>query len=272
MKKAYILGSRPGSMNIGDATAETLRMMGWETYEDDGSNGDGARPRGGNIPNRETAEQFGYSQGPEGHYQLYSAPSVLRFERTDPDALIITLGKTYKGHFADIRDHEVANLIRANLVLPLEAARRYVDAVQRVRNNPTVDPNTDPQRKRHIVFVGSYAYTHPFTNGTLYCAAKAGLNMAARTLGWELTDYDFRVHIVHPYHVQGTPMWREVETGVMESKGMSWEEADAYNRKDLKMPDLLTAEEVGQVIANLLTIKAMEWTSGTPIELFGGSR
>jgi NAD(P)-dependent dehydrogenase (short-subunit alcohol dehydrogenase family) len=266
-KKALILGARLGSGNIGDMVGSTLHVMGWDTVLNDCSNGDGARPRGGNIPTREIAEQHGYEQGPKGHYMKYDAPSVQYFAKHNPDALIITLGKTYKGHFADIRDYEIANLIKANLILPLECARRYVDAVGVWRRD-----NPDALDTRHIVFVGSYAYTHPFTNGTLYCAAKAGLNMAARTLGWELTDYDFRVHIVHPYHVQGTPMWKEVERGVMESKNMSYEEADAYNRKDLKMPDLLTAEEVANVIATLLTVKSMEWTAGTPIELFGGSR
>jgi NAD(P)-dependent dehydrogenase (short-subunit alcohol dehydrogenase family) len=78
--------------------------------------------------------------------------------------------------------------------------------------------------------------------------------------------------VVHPYHVNGTPMWAQVEQDVMRTKNMTWEEADAYNRKDLKMPDLLTPEEVAEVITTLVTVPAMGWMSGQPVNLYGGSR
>lgn len=258
---AYVCGAVEGSGNIGDAIAHEMFTNGWRVIGDDCAIGDGSRPPGGNLPDDETAERFGYNITDKGRYQRFEAPSVQAFEQADPDALIITLGKTYKGHFAEIHDWEIANLIRANLTLPLEAARRYVQATEETRRGGG-----------KIIFLGSYAHNHPFTNGTLYCAAKAGLHMAARTLAWELTDRGYRVHIVHPYHVQGTPMWAEVERGVMESKGMSWEEADTYNRKDLKMPDLLTADEVAGVVRLLLCEPEMGWLSGTAVELFGGSR
>jgi NAD(P)-dependent dehydrogenase (short-subunit alcohol dehydrogenase family) len=261
--RAAVLGASRDSGNIGEAVAARFGLAGWKVIADDCCVDEG-RPRGSGTTDSETLEKHGYKggDGPD-RYARYDAPSFDDFERWDADALIVTLGKTYKGHFADISPWTVRNLLTANLVLPLECVKRYVDAesfAQRGVNCP-----------RHIVLVGSYAHNHPFTNGTLYCAAKAGLDMAARTLGWELTDRGYRVHVVHPYHVQGTPMWAEVEKGVMASKGMTWEEADAYNRKDLKMPDLLTPGEVAEVIFQVVNNKALNWVTG-PIELYGGSR
>lgn len=268
--KAIVLGAREGVLNIGTAIGETLEMLGWETYRDDCAVGDGSRPPGGNLPNDEVAREHGYNVTDKGRYQRFEVPPSQTFERENADALVVSLGATYKGDWAEIPEWEISRIINANLVLPLKAARRYVAAAEQARAAaPLLD---GPRRPRHIVFIGSYAHRHPFTNGTLYCAAKAGIDMAARTLGWELTARGYRIHVVHPFHVQGTPMWAEVEQGVMESKGMTYEEADAYNRKDLLMPDLLTPEEVANVVGWLLNNPAAQWTSGTAIELFGGSR
>lgn len=263
----YVAGAAENSNNIGDNVVSWFYERGWNAIGDDCAVGDGSRPPGGNMPNDDVAEEHGYNRTDKGRYQRFAAPSVQDFAQAEPSALVITLGKTSKDHFTEAKDHDIENMIRANLTLPLEAARRFVQAstpgpgyAQDVSSSPL-----------HIVFVGSYAHDHPFTNGTLYCAAKAALNMAARTLGWELTDYGFRVHVVNPYHVNGTPMWAQVEQDVMRSKGMTWEEADTYNRKDLKMPDLLTPQEVADVIGTVITTPSMGWVTG-PINLYGGSR
>jgi NAD(P)-dependent dehydrogenase (short-subunit alcohol dehydrogenase family) len=273
----YVCGARQGSNNIGEAVVEAFAARGWDAIGDDCAVGDGSRPPGGNLPDDETAEKFGYTVTDKGRYQRFTAPSVDSFFMTAPNALVVTLGKTYKGHFAEIWEWDIANVIKANLILPLECVWRFVHATQTIDNDRQVRArltgNVESyQEIRNIVLVGSYAHDHPFTNGTLYCAAKAGLDMAARTLGWELTDRGYRVHVVHPYHVNGTPMWAQVEQDVMRTKNMTWEEADAYNRKDLKMPDLLTPEEVAEVITTLVTVPAMGWMSGQPVNLYGGSR
>jgi NAD(P)-dependent dehydrogenase (short-subunit alcohol dehydrogenase family) len=192
LQSAYVLGARRDSGNIGEAIAWFLYRSGWAVFGDDGAVGDGSRPPGGNIPTDEVARQYGYTITDKGRYQRFEAPSVLDFERADADALIVTLGKTAKTHFAEINDWEISQMIRANLVMPLEAARRFVQASEGSKGS---DPD-DLWPLRHIVFIGSYAHEHPFTNGTLYCAAKAGLAMAARTLGWELTDRGYRVQTV----------------------------------------------------------------------------
>lgn len=267
MNTAIILGAKDGSGNIGDEIALELVRHNWQTVTTDCSMSNGKRPPGGNLPNDEVAREFGYTITEEGRYQWFDAPAVATFERVDADACVITLGSTYKDAFWEAKDYDLRRVLRACLELPLIAARRFVQAHEQLRSYGDASGGL-----RHIVFVGSYAHDHPFTNGTAYCAAKAGLDMAARTLGWELTDRGYRVHIVHPWHVKGTPMWRDVERGVMESKGWTKEQADAYADRDLKMPEGLTPAEVAQVVRVLLTEPAMGWLSGSGVELRGGTR
>lgn len=269
--KAYILGAVEGSGNIGDAISEELREYGWRIEATDCAIGDGSRPPGGNIPNDEVGRDLGYSPTEKGPYRRFDAPAVQDFAKVDADALIITLGSTYKDHFTEVKERDLLRVLRACLELPLIAARRYVQACESAREKAAYHVD-GLSRSRHIIFTGSYAHDHPFTNGTAYCAAKAGIDMAARTLGWELTDHGYRVHVVHPWHVKGTPMWQEVEKGVMESKGWTKEEADAYADRDLKMPRGLRANDVAQIVRILLEEPAMEWLSGGGLELRGGTR
>lgn len=267
--RAYVLGAREGTGNIGEAIADKLYAeAGWDVLMDDGAVGDGSRPPGGNLPTDEVAREHGYTVTDKGRYQRFEAPAVSTFKRFDPDALIITLGKTAKTHFSEISDADVGQMIKANLILPLEAARRFVQATQR-RVGVGLKAS---DRTRWIIFTGSYAHDHPFMNGTLYCAAKAGLNMAARTLAWELTDRGYRVACVNPHHVPGTPMWQEVERGVMESKGWTKEQADEYAHRELKMPNHLHPMNIGGVVAALLTNPDLEWLAGAGLNLYGGTR
>lgn len=272
---AYVLGSRRGSGNIGDRVAQRLARAGFLVRGDDGAvsnhpEGKATRSPGQNIT-PETAERYGYAPTGEGGYVMYSAPSVQAFRNTMPNVLVITLGRTNKTAFHELGPFTVDQMIKANLILPLEAAQRFVRATasETAVNRRSA---TDESPIRHIIFVGSYAHEHPFTNGTLYCAAKAAINMAARTMAWELTDKGYRVHVVNPYHVEDTPMWETVQQDVMRTKGMTREEADAYGRKDLKMPRPLAAEDVARVIESLVVRPGLDWMVGQPINLYGGTR
>jgi NAD(P)-dependent dehydrogenase (short-subunit alcohol dehydrogenase family) len=231
---AYVAGAREDSGNIGDAVVGWLARRGWHVVGDD-------------CEDRNA--EFGYSP-------------PLRSKLCQFDTLVVTLGKATKDDF-ESNQVDVEEMIRANLTLPLEVAQAFVRATfDRARAGGMFN----------IVFVGSYAHDHPFSAGTLYCAAKAGLNMAARTLGWELTGKGYRVHIVNPWHVEGTPMWESVQDGVMESKGMTREEADAYAFKDMKMDTKLSPATVADVIGNLLVNESFDWMSGGAINLYGGVR
>jgi NAD(P)-dependent dehydrogenase (short-subunit alcohol dehydrogenase family) len=185
----------------------------------------------------------------------YILPLGLNY--ADAEALIVTLGRTSMEAFPTAPPREIEDVIRGCLTLPLLAARHYLEARE--------------GKGGKIVLVGSYAHSHPFSTGTAYCAAKAGLNMAARTLAWETSDLGFRTFIVHPYHVVGTPMWDTVQDGVMHNKSYTREEADNYAEKDLKMP-FMSPREIADVIGMLLTERSLEWLSGSNVELFGGTR
>lgn len=263
----YVLGARQGSRNIGEAIANRMFAEGWNVIGDDCADGDGSRPRGGNLPNDEVAREFGYNITPKGRYQRFEAPAVQTFQQANPDALVVSVGRTSKDHFTEIPDWDIRHLIQANLILPLEAARRFVQAAE-------IGPHLTPQhmRIRHIIFIGSYGYEHPFTAGTSYCAAKAGLDMAARTMGWELTDRGYRVHIIHPWHVEDSPMWDTTQELVGEARGWTREEADAYAFREEKMPRRLSTRDIAEVAHALLTVPAFEWMSGQSVKLYGGVR
>jgi NAD(P)-dependent dehydrogenase (short-subunit alcohol dehydrogenase family) len=177
------------------------------------------------------------------------------------EALVVTLGATEVKPFWEIQDTEIQNIINACLTLPLLAAREFV----RARD----------ERGGRIILTGSYAWRHPFSGGAAYCAAKAGLDMAGRTLGWELTGMGYRVFVIHPYHVEGTPMWERVQAGVMATKGMSREQADAYARRELLMDRPLSPNDIAKLVAKLCQADdddPLMWMSGSHFELFGGTR
>jgi NAD(P)-dependent dehydrogenase (short-subunit alcohol dehydrogenase family) len=185
---------------------------------------------------------------------------VYRIPSTDfkqYDAMVITLGYTRVIPFDQASEDDIHEVIRGSLILPLMAARGYV----RDRGS----------RGGSVVLVGSYAHDHPLTNGAAYCAAKAGLAAAVRELAWEMTPVFF-FHIVHPYHVPATPMGQRVVESLMESKDLTRDQADAYQRKDLRMPEHLQPSEIAEVVQWLLTEPAAKWTAGSGINLYGGSR
>lgn len=232
--KAIILGAKKGSMNIGDVTDEFFKGRGWDT---------------------ETHDCLITATGLPSSTMYYGVPQDLDYENAA--ALIVTLGRTSMTPFDRVSPEELKEVIYGCLTLPILAARKYVE-----------------QRENHggnIVFIGSYAHRHPFSTGTAYCSAKAGLDMATKTLAWEVTDKGYQVNCVHPYHVVGTPMWEEVQEGVMRNKNMTREEADEYAYKDAKMP-LIRPGEIAAVIYNLCNNYEWTWSSGSSIELYGGTR
>jgi NAD(P)-dependent dehydrogenase (short-subunit alcohol dehydrogenase family) len=231
--KAIVLGALEGTGNIGDETALHLRhTLEMEVVTHDCSVGLHKNPFGYEVP------------------YLYE-------DFRDAEALVVTLGRTTMDPFDKISPEELEAVIYGSLTLPLLAAREYVACRE--------------GKGGKIVFVGSYAHRHPFSTGTAYCAAKAGLDMAGRTLGWELTDKGYQTFVLHPYHIAGTPMWEKVQDGVMRNKDMTREEADAYAEKDLKM-ELMRPTDIAEMIGLVLTENVLQWMSGSNFELFGGTR
>lgn len=233
-KTMLIIGARFGSGNIGDGIREAAQDAGWMVWIHDAS-----------LPQSSDS-------GP-----VYGVP-VLQPERwEESDALVVSLGTVSMEPFSDLSPGVIRDVINACLTLPLEIVSKYVQMRE--------------GKGGKIILIGSYAHRHPFSNGTPYCAAKAGLDMAGKTLGWELTPQGFITHVVHPYHVPSSPMWEVVQHGVMENREMEREEADAYAFKDNRMK-LMEPYEIGIMVNMLCTLPEADWLSGTNLELFGGTR
>jgi NAD(P)-dependent dehydrogenase (short-subunit alcohol dehydrogenase family) len=240
--KVLVLGSREG--NIGGSIADELERSGWIVTGDDCK-----------------------AEGVE----RYEAPNSISYH--DYDVCVITLGVTHMEPFSEVSKVDMEKVLYGSLVLPLECARRYVQARMEVSDTENDTHGHIAPHHSTIIFIGSYAHDHPFTHCTTYCAAKAGLNMAAQALAWELMPEGFHVHIINPHHVQGTPMTEKVRQGMMKGvHQMTAEEAEAYSRKDLRMPDLLDGDDIAEMVLTILENLPMGWLSGQPINMYGGCR
>lgn len=242
--RAIVLGAREG--NIGGAIAQRLCLDGWMAQEDDCY-------RAVSLIASENS---------------YEAPPALALAQYD--ACVITLGVTHMEPFSEVSEDNLHKVLFGSLELPLECARRYVRARKAFVHRSSEISDDDPHSV--IVFIGSYAHEHPFTHCTSYCVAKAGLDMAVRSLAWELMP-EIDVHIIHPHHVQGTPMTDEVLKGMQKGvHKMGKKDALEYQRKDLRMPDLLKPDEIASMVVWLLTNPTARWLSGNSLRMYGGVR
>lgn len=256
-ESVIVLGAREG--NIGGAIAQRLCRQGYIAQEDDCYYPD----KHALVDEEPAAENFFRPD--------YLPPTTKNLEPYE--ACIITLGTTHMEPFSEVSRLDFKKVLYGSLELPLECARRYVRARNNLASRSIVSGWRQGMCHSTIIFIGSYAHDHPFTHCMSYCVAKAGLDMAARTLAWELMPEGFAVHIIHPHHVQGTPMTDVVKQGMMDGvHKMTSEQADAYARKDLRMPDILTADEIAEMVAIILSHPVMRWTSGTSIDMYGGVR
>lgn len=198
-----------------------------------------------------------YSHDAELDDGSYGVPTLGKGLWQEADALVVSLGTVSMEPFIDLHPEDLQEVIQGCLTLPLQVVMQYVQSRR--------------EKGGKIIMIGSYAHRHPFTNGVPYCAAKAGLDMAGKVLGWELTAQGFSTHVVHPYHVPDSPMWEVVQEGVMEQRGMDRQEADYHAFKDNRMR-LMDPYEIGVMVHMLCTLPEAAWLSGTNLELFGGTR
>lgn len=238
-RKVVVLGSRPGSGNIGSHVGLKFIAKGWDVREDD--------------CHRQPHPVF----DPGGEYVVDD--TVM----DDADVMVCTLGTTHVGDFHRQPQSQLAQTITACLTLPMLAAQEYLN--QRMAA-------TEGQRGEcgRVVFVGSYAHDHVLSHSEAYCAAKAGLAHLVRCLAWDYTKAGFHFGIVHPYHVPGTPMWQRVQDGVMEQNDMTWQQAEQHAYRDTRLGRLLDPDEVADAVYDAAT--SGPWTSGAGVNLYGGVR
>lgn len=176
------------------------------------------------------------------------------------DALVISLGTAMRTAFDKDPFTNVDRVIHANLMLPLAAIHAYIEA--RSWND----------LGGKVVVIGSYAHDHVLSESVAYCAAKAGLVHAIRALAWDLAGDGFRFHSVNPYHVPSTQMGANVLASMMKNRGMSREEAEAYQMKDLRMDQHLTPWQIAEQVGFLVSQPSADWQSGQAVNLYGGTR
>ena len=122
-----------------------------------------------------------------------------------------------------------------------------------------------------IVFIGSMAHNHVLNGSAPYCAAKAGLNMFAKCIAYELAPKGYRVFCINPSNVRDAPMSKATIRGLMRYRNLSLEDAALYWGSECPMGTFLDMSEIADMVAFCLTDKA-RYLSGNPIELAGGGR
>lgn len=175
------------------------------------------------------------------------------------DSVVFANGFSRLDWIEDMPEEAIISTLDDNLKASILGAQAFVQA--------TLD---DPWKK-HIVFIGSMAYSARLNASATYCAAKAGLTHFARCLAWELAPKNYDVFIVHPSNTLGTPMTEETIAGVQRYRGISREDAEGYWGAILPRGEWLKPENIADVVEFLLSGKAA-YMSGCNVELAGGQR
>lgn len=125
--------------------------------------------------------------------------------------------------------------------------------------------------RKTIIYIGSMAYRNILNGSSVYCAAKAGLNMFARCMAWELAPKGYDVYMIHPGNVEDTPMAEHTIESLQRYRGMSESEARAYWNTGNPRGTILQAEDIGRLVCNICD-HTLVYMSGNPIDLTGGQR
>jgi NAD(P)-dependent dehydrogenase (short-subunit alcohol dehydrogenase family) len=160
----------------------------------------------------------------------------------------------------------IARVVDACLTTPLDILRTWIESREAFTGH------SGRLQSSHAVVLGSYAHDHVLSNSTAYCAAKAGLNMAIKSLAWDYAAKGFRFNCINPHSVEDTPMTGRVIEQIAVQKEISTDEAMAYWKRTLQLPERLTRAEVAKTVAWLMLDCPTAHLSGSSIELYGGER
>lgn len=176
------------------------------------------------------------------------------------DTLVLANGETYIDWIENQPPQMIYSVLRNKLFASMVASSEFV------RQTLSQD------HLKYIVFIGSMAGSAVLNGSAAYCAACAGLNHYARCLAWELAPKGYRVFILNPSNVEGTPMTEKTIRDLMSYRELSRDEAEEYWGAVRALPRWLSADEIGEIVASLVTFSEMEWLCGTPLNLGGGLR
>jgi NAD(P)-dependent dehydrogenase (short-subunit alcohol dehydrogenase family) len=233
---AAVIGVSPG--NIGEAIAERL----YDNAQFDTVAGTNEAAHNCCVPNN--AVEFLH----------------LASEDTTVDTLVVCCGDTWLDWIEDQPFGYIVEVLHNTLLAPMIVTQAFV---RLTLNDPWL---------KHIVYVGSMAYTKVLNGSSPYCAAKAGLAHFSRCMAWELGFKGYRVFTVHPGNVLDTPMTKQTIDGLARYQQLSGDDAQAYWSALEPAPGFLTKEDIAVWVERLVTEENLAHASGSQIELAGGTR
>lgn len=177
----------------------------------------------------------------------------------DVDILIMCQGTTHIDWIENQTHANIQNQLSDSLMSHIYQTQQFI--------NSTIDA---PYRKV-IVYIGSMAYRNILNGSSVYCAAKAGLNMFARCMAWELAPKGYDVYVIHPGNVKDTPMAKSTMEQLAAYRKMTPLEAQLYWNTGNPRNTILSAHDIAVLVSEICDNK-MIYAAGNPIDLTGGQR
>jgi NAD(P)-dependent dehydrogenase (short-subunit alcohol dehydrogenase family) len=178
----------------------------------------------------------------------------------DYDTVVFANGNTNLNWIEDQDDDMISRVVNDKLTATILGVRRFV---LETLDMPWI---------KNIVLIGSMAHRSVLNGSAPYCAACAGLAHFARCIAWELAPKGYKVFILNPSNVEGTPMTEATIQGLMNYRDLDREQAEEYWGAVRALPRWLQTENIAGIVRDLVTNPNYEWLSGVPLDLGGGLR
>ena len=220
----------------------------------------GARPGniGGTIADRLSSEDYKEVIAIDRDYVDLANVSDLDLYK-DTDILIMCQGTTHIDWIENQTPEQMGRQLGDSLFSHIRQTNAFVRAT------------INAPYKKSIIYIGSMAYRNILNGSSVYCAAKAGLNMFARCMAWELAPKGYDVYILHPGNVQNTPMAEFTKKELCRYRGLTPLEAELYWNTGNPRITVLSAGDIATIVSEICDNK-MTYAAGNPIDLTGGQR
>jgi NAD(P)-dependent dehydrogenase (short-subunit alcohol dehydrogenase family) len=120
-----------------------------------------------------------------------------------------------------------------------------------------------------VLNVASQTYRIPQTNTALYAASKAALVQLTRVLARELAPDGWVINSLAPGKIADTEMARKTDEQVLELRGWTAEEAEAYSMRNIPMRRYTSCVEVSTAMLKILELPS--YINGACIDMTGGA-
>lgn len=180
---------------------------------------------------------------------------------TGVDTLVLCNGRVVTSDIDKMYEGTIEDVLNDNLTATMAWVRKFVQDTSKY----------DDGVRRSIVMMGSMAHRKVLSGMSVYCAAKAGLDMFAKCMAWELAPKGYDVFVIHPSSIENTPMADDMIAQMQGFKGIDAGAARSAWEKSFVRPDFLTAEEIAETVSFLVSGRASQAT-GASIEMAGGQR